>query len=102
MREEKVMLVNEIGLHSRKASRFIKEAIKFKSDIFVVKDNQEYNGKSIMGILSMGAFKGDEIVIRAIGVDEEEAVEALGKLHVINITELDIEEILNAYPKLTT
>ena len=80
MREEKVMLINEIGLHSRKASRFIKEAINFKSDIFVLKDNQEYNGKSIMGILSMGAFKGDEIVIRAVGVDEEEAVEALTQL----------------------
>ena len=80
MYEEKTTLINEIGLHSRKASRFIKEAIKFKSEIFVIKDGQEYNGKSIMGILSMGAFKGDELTIRAKGEDEKEAVKALVRL----------------------
>lgn len=77
MTEKPVVIRNKIGLHSRKASRFIKEAIQFKSDIYVLKDGVEYNGKSIMGILSMSAFEGDTITIRAVGSDEEEAVDHL-------------------------
>ncbi len=77
MTERPVTIHNRIGLHSRKASRFIKEAIQFKSDVFVLKDGVEYNGKSIMGILSMSAFQGDTITIRANGPDEKEAVDHL-------------------------
>lgn len=77
MTERPVTIQNRIGLHSRKASRFIKEAIRFKSDIYVLKDGVEYNGKSIMGILSMSAFRGDTITIRADGPDEKEAVDHL-------------------------
>ncbi len=77
MTERPVTIQNRIGLHSRKASRFIKEAIRFKSDIYVLKDGVEYNGKSIMGILSMSAFQGDTITIRADGPDEKEAVDHL-------------------------
>lgn len=79
MTERPVTIHNRIGLHSRKASRFIKEAIQFKSDVFVLKDGVEYNGKSIMGILSMSAFQGDTITIRANGPDEKEAVDHLAQ-----------------------
>lgn len=75
-----VELKNETGLHARPASVFVKEAAKYSSDIAVVKDEKKYNGKSIMGILSMGATKGEKIVIQAEGDDEKEAVEALKKL----------------------
>ncbi len=77
MYEAKVKLTNEVGLHARPASLFIQEAVKYSSDIEVIKDNKTYNGKSIMGILSMGASKGEEITIKAYGDDEEEAVNAL-------------------------
>lgn len=77
MVEEKVTLDNEIGLHARPASRFIREAIKYKSKIEIIKDEKIYNGKSIMGILSMGATCGDELLVRASGEDEEEAVKNL-------------------------
>lgn len=80
MYEKKAILKNEVGLHARPASLFIQEACKYVSDIFVTKDDKTYNAKSIMSILSMGAKKGDEILIFANGDDEKEAVENLYKL----------------------
>lgn len=75
-----VVLKNETGLHARPASVFTKEATKYESDVKVVKDGVEYNAKSIMGILSMGAGKGNKLTIIADGSDEKEAVEALKTL----------------------
>ncbi|MBC8591526.1 HPr family phosphocarrier protein [Wansuia hejianensis] len=77
MYKEEITLLNQTGLHARPASLFVKEASQYKSDIKVIKDGQEYNGKSIMGILSMGAGKGDVLTIQAQGEDEEKAVKNL-------------------------
>ena len=77
MFKEEITLQNETGLHARPASLFVKEAAKFESDIKLIKENKEYNGKSIMGILSMGVAKGDKITIQAEGEDEETAVKEL-------------------------
>lgn len=68
---------NEEGLHARPASDFCKTAGKFKSDITVIKDGEEYEAKSILMVLCVGAVKGDTIEIRAEGEDEQEAVNAL-------------------------
>lgn len=80
MHNIEIELKNETGLHARPASMFIKEASKYSSNIKVVKDGIEYNGKSIMGILSMGAGKGSKLTIIAEGKDEMKAVEALKDL----------------------
>lgn len=72
-----VVVKNETGLHARPASMFVKEANKFTSEILVTKDVNEYNAKSILGLLTMGAKKGDKITIKAEGEDEREAVDAL-------------------------
>ncbi|MDU5148988.1 HPr family phosphocarrier protein [Anaerococcus vaginimassiliensis] len=77
MYEQKVTLSNEIGLHARPASIFIRQAVKFPCDITVVKAGRSYNAKSIMSVLSMSASKGDEIVIKADGDGEEDAVNSL-------------------------
>ncbi|MDD7463447.1 MAG: HPr family phosphocarrier protein [Anaerococcus sp.] len=77
MYEEKVVIANEIGLHARPASMFIREAVKYPCDINVVKEGRSYNAKSIMSVLSMSANKGDEIIIRAHGDNDEAAVKAL-------------------------
>jgi len=77
MYKENITVQNETGLHARPASLFVKEASKYSSDIKVIKDGQEYNAKSIMGILSMGAAKGDVLTIQAEGADAEEAVKNL-------------------------
>lgn len=68
---EKATLLNETGLHARPASLFVKEASKFESDVKVMLDGKEFNAKSIMGVLSMGATKGDTLEIKAEGKDEK-------------------------------
>lgn len=80
MHEQEAILKNETGLHARPASVFVKEATKFSSEITVSKDDKQYNAKSIIGILSMGAGKGETILIQAEGSDSKEAVKALVKL----------------------
>lgn len=77
MYKEDIILQGESGLHARPASLLVKEAAKYSSNIKVARDGQEYNAKSIMGVLSMGATKGDKLTIMAEGQDEEEAVKAL-------------------------
>jgi len=87
MKKLSVILANESGLHARPASMFVKEASKYKSMIRIEKDGQAYNGKSIMGILSMGTSKGDSLTITTEGADEKEALEALKKLFESNFGE---------------
>lgn len=77
MYKEEVVLENKTGLHARPASQFVKEASKHKSEINLIKEGQKYNAKSIMGLLSMGAAKGDVLTIEAEGDDEKEAVNTL-------------------------
>ena len=80
MLEAKIVLKNQTGLHARPASILVTEAGKFKSDIYILKDGREINAKSILGILSMGARKGDEITIRISGEDEGQALSRLTEL----------------------
>lgn len=87
MFKQNVTLQNETGLHARPASLFVREASKFSSNVTVLKDGKEYNAKSIMGILSMGAGKGTNITIQAEGDDAKEAVEALVQLVKDNFNE---------------
>ncbi|WP_432403838.1 HPr family phosphocarrier protein [Wukongibacter sp. M2B1] len=74
MYKEEVVLNNETGIHARPASLLVKEAAKYESDIKIIKDGKEYNGKSIMGIISMGAVKNTKLTIVAEGADEKELV----------------------------
>lgn len=80
MIEKNIILKNETGFHARPASVFVKCATGFKSDVFIIKDEAEHNGKSIMGLLSMGAGMGTELVLRVVGEDEALAMEELLKV----------------------
>ena len=73
----KYTIKNEEGLHARPASDFSKTASKFKSTIRVIKDGEEFEAKSILMVLCIGAVKGDEIEITAEGEDEQQAKDAL-------------------------
>ena len=77
MVEKKVLLKNEEGLHGRAAASFVREANKFESGIKIQSGDVAVNGKSIIGIMSLGAFSGEELIIKADGEDEEEALDAL-------------------------
>jgi len=73
-------IVNEEGLHARPAAKFVKLANRYDSKIFVQKDDEEINGKSIMGLMMLAAEQGAVITIYAEGDDADTALESLSGL----------------------
>ena len=73
-------ILNDEGLHLRPAGMFVKLASTFKSEIWVDKDGETANGKSIMGLALLAAERNSIITITAEGEDADEAMEALGAL----------------------
>ena len=80
MIEREVIVVPEAGLHARPAKELVKKARGYSSDIVVVKDGQEANAKSPLKLMTLGAKKGDRVVVRAEGEDEAAAAEAVAGL----------------------
>lgn len=79
MKEILVTIVNDTGLHARPAAQFVQRAQRFKADISVKKEEMCVNGKSMIGILTLGANKGSQIKIIANGEDEVEASKQLAE-----------------------
>lgn len=77
---KKLIVKNKQGLHARPAALFVQIANKFDARITVRRDKEEVNGKSIMGILMLGAEKGSSIVIEADGDDAHLAILELEKV----------------------
>jgi len=71
---------NKLGLHARAAAVFVRLSSKFNSDIKILKDGYEVDGKSILGVLSLAAIKGSKIEIVARGEDSEQAVNEIEEL----------------------
>jgi phosphocarrier protein len=80
MIERSVQIVNRNGLHARPAAELVKTAAKFKSEITIVRDDLEVNGKSIMGVMMLAAELGATLTIRANGPDAQQAVDAITAL----------------------
>ena len=80
MAERSVQIVNRNGVHARPAAEIVKAASKFKSDITIVRDELEVNGKSIMGVMMLAAEFGSTLQLKASGPDAEQAVDALAVL----------------------
>lgn len=80
MVEKGFIIVNRLGLHARAAAQLVKTANQFSSEVIVVKEGEEVNGKSIMGILMLAAAQGSEIKVQVTGDDADSAIEAIGKL----------------------
>lgn len=77
---KELIVKNKQGLHARPAAVFVQIANKFDSRITVKRNDEEVNGKSIMGILMLGAEKGSSIIIEAEGMDAESAILELEKI----------------------
>lgn len=75
-----VTVLNEEGLHARPAMRFVDAANGFGSEIVVRSDSERVDGKSVMGMITLGATQGTRLVIEAEGDDAPAAVESLKKL----------------------
>ena len=71
---------NKLGLHARAAVKFVQLASRFEAEVKVVKDGQEANGKSIMGLLTLVAACGMQIEVVTAGPDAHEALVALAEL----------------------
>ncbi len=80
MKSKKVKIINRAGIHARPAALLVQTANEYDSQIFLEKDSEKINGKSIMGIITLGATYESEINIIAEGTDEEQAVQAIATL----------------------
>lgn len=78
--EREVQVRNRLGMHARAAVKFVQIANTFKCEVKVVKDGQEANGKSIMGLLTLVAAHGVTMTVECDGDDAEPAVTALAAL----------------------
>lgn len=77
MIEREIEIVNRLGLHARAAAKLVHLAGSFRSRVALVVDGDEIDGKSILGILMLGAAQGTRLKVRCDGEDEEQALEAV-------------------------
>ncbi|MCK5306710.1 MAG: HPr family phosphocarrier protein [Candidatus Omnitrophica bacterium] len=77
MLKKMLTIKNKSGLHARPAALFVQIANKFNSDITIKKGNEEVNGKSIMGIMTLAAECGSRISLRIEGEDAEDVLREL-------------------------
>lgn len=80
MIEKTLVIENKMGLHARPAALFVETASQYESEVIMIKDGLEVNGKSIMGVLMLAAEYGSELTLRVDGEDEESMLKALEAL----------------------
>jgi len=80
MLDKTVTIRNKLGLHARAAVKFVNLANRFGASVKIVKDGDEIDGKSILGILTLAATQGTTIRLVTAGKDEEAAMAALIEL----------------------
>ncbi|MFA5570794.1 MAG: HPr family phosphocarrier protein [Sphaerochaetaceae bacterium] len=80
MVEREVEVLNRAGIHARPAALIVKIANQFESHLYIEKDRMKINGKSIMGIITLGAAYKSKLTISTEGVDEVEAADAIEQL----------------------
>jgi phosphocarrier protein HPr len=78
--EKDVPIINRLGLHARPAAMFVRIASRFRAEVWVSKEGEEVNGKSIMGLMMLAAGKGSTLHLRCEGPDADKAVEELEQL----------------------
>jgi phosphotransferase system HPr (HPr) family protein len=78
--EKQIIIKNKMGLHARPAALFVKTANKFNSQVTVKCGENEVDGKSMLGMLMLGARQGISIIIKAKGPDAQTALDELEKL----------------------
>ena len=71
---KEIVVINKLGIHARPAAMFVKTANRFDSDVFVEKDGERVNGKSIMGLMMLAAGPGSKLLVIAEGEDAAKAV----------------------------
>lgn len=80
MKSKEVVILNRAGIHARPAALIVQTASQYESKIFLEKETEQINAKSIMGIITLGAAYKTPLTITAEGPDEEAAVTAMASL----------------------
>ncbi|WP_320128156.1 HPr family phosphocarrier protein [uncultured Sphaerochaeta sp.] len=80
MVDRELTVCNRAGIHARPAANIVKVANKFKSELFLEKETMKINGKSIMGIITLGATYQSKLTMICEGPDEEELADAIQAL----------------------
>jgi phosphocarrier protein HPr len=81
--EKDIPVINRLGLHARPAAMFVRIASRYRCEVWVAKEGEEVNGKSIMGLMMLAAGQGSKLRLRCEGPDAEKAL-------------ADLEELINA------
>jgi phosphocarrier protein len=69
-----LVVINKLGIHARPAALFVKTANRFDCDVFVEKDGERVNGKSIMGLMMLAAGPGSKLTLHCEGADAARAI----------------------------
>ena len=77
---KELLVSNKLGIHARPAAMFVKVANRFTCDVFVEKDGEKVNGKSIMGLMMLAAGPGSKLKVHADGHDASQALVELETL----------------------
>jgi len=77
MIERTVKIINKAGLHTRPAATVVKMAAKFTCEFFISRDGMNINGKSIIGVMTLAAEEGAELILSFNGEDEEQAAKEI-------------------------
>ena len=77
---KKLEIKNKLGLHARAAAQLVQTVNKFTSQVTISKDGQTVDGRSNLGVLTLGGPQGSKILVEAIGEDAERAIKAIEKL----------------------
>lgn len=71
---KEITVINKLGIHARPAAMFVKTANRFASEIFVEKDGEKINGKSIMGLMMLALGPGSKLTLHVRGADAQAAI----------------------------
>jgi phosphocarrier protein len=75
--EKTFLIIAEYGIHARPATRLVNEAMKYESEILMESMGKTVNLKSIMGVMSLGIYRGENVKIKITGPDQEKAMEGI-------------------------
>jgi len=78
--EKDIPIINRLGLHARPAAMFVRIASRYRCEVWVAKEGEEVNGKSIMGLMMLAAGQGSKLHVRCEGVDADKAMAELEEL----------------------
>ena len=77
MLQQDVEIINKLGLHARASAKLSQTANQFQSDVFLGRNGNKVNAKSIMGVMMLAAAKGTTIQVETNGPDEAAAMQAV-------------------------